>query len=86
MRPSTSLLALLALTVEASTSTTSTGPFLQSLNETGWVIGNDLWNITIGSIYGKKLYYNGRDLIGNATGHYQGYGMWSIEPKNFGTD
>lgn len=41
---------------------------------TGWVIGNGLWNITIGDVYGKKLFYGGRDLIGDAVGHYSGYG------------
>ncbi|KAH6717243.1 polysaccharide lyase family 4 protein [Leptodontidium sp. MPI-SDFR-AT-0119] len=40
---------------------------------TGWVIGNGLWNITIGDVYGKKLFYGGRDLIGDAVGHYSGY-------------
>ncbi|KAL3425122.1 rhamnogalacturonate lyase [Phlyctema vagabunda] len=52
------------------------GPFLQPLtptSKTGWVIGNDLWNITIGDVYGKKLFYKGRDLIGGAVGFYSGY-------------
>ncbi|KAF2141847.1 polysaccharide lyase family 4 protein [Aplosporella prunicola CBS 121167] len=49
------------------------GPFLKSLNNTYHVIGNDLWNITQGPTYGKKLYYKGQDLIGDAVGHYTGY-------------
>lgn len=50
-------------------------PFLKPLNTTtGWIIGNGLWNITIGDVYGKKLFYQGRDLIGNAVGHYSGHG------------
>ena len=50
-------------------------PFLiPRTSTTGWVIGNGLWNITIGDVYGKKLYYGGRDLIGDAVGHYAGYG------------
>jgi rhamnogalacturonan endolyase len=54
----------------------SSKPFLKPLNSTtGWLIGNGLWNITIGDVYGKKLYYKGQDLIGNAVGHYSGYGM-----------
>lgn len=55
-------------------------PFLIPRNSTngGWVIGNGLWNITIGDVYGKKLYYGGRDLIGNAVGHYSGYGKVTI--------
>ncbi|TVY33448.1 Rhamnogalacturonate lyase [Lachnellula subtilissima] len=49
-------------------------PFLIPLNSTtGWVIGNGLWNITIGDVYGKELFYEGRDLIGDAVGHYSGY-------------
>jgi len=52
------------------------GPFFQSLDSSsGWIIGNDLWNITIGQVYGKKLFFQGQDLIGNAIGHYAGYGM-----------
>ncbi|GME55056.1 putative rhamnogalacturonate lyase protein [Neofusicoccum parvum] len=49
------------------------GPFLQSLEDGSWVIGNDLWNITQGSVYGKQLYYKDKDLIGDAVGHYVGY-------------
>ncbi|OJD33520.1 polysaccharide lyase family 4 protein [Diplodia corticola] len=48
------------------------GPFLQTLNGS-WVIGNDLWNITQGSVYGKPAYYKGKDIIGEAVGHYVGY-------------
>ncbi|KAF2087068.1 polysaccharide lyase family 4 protein [Saccharata proteae CBS 121410] len=51
----------------------ATGPFLQSLNSTHHVIGNDLWNITQGPIYGTPLYYNDRELVGAAEGHYVGY-------------
>lgn len=52
-----------------------TKPFLiPRTANTGWIIGNSLWNITIGDVYGKKLFYGGRDLIGNAVGHYSGYG------------
>jgi rhamnogalacturonan endolyase len=49
-------------------------PFLKPLSNSSWLIGNDLWNITIGPSYGKKLYYQNQDLIGNAVGHYSGYG------------
>lgn len=48
------------------------GPFFQTLNGS-WVIGNDLWNITQGRVYGKPAYYKGRDIIGEAVGHYVGY-------------
>jgi rhamnogalacturonan endolyase len=49
------------------------GPFLQTINAAQHVIGNDLWNITIGPIYGTKLYYQGRDCVGRAVGHYVSY-------------
>lgn len=48
------------------------GPFLQELDGS-WVIGNDLWNITQGAVYGKPLYYRDKDVIGEAVGHYVGY-------------
>ncbi|KAK0102170.1 hypothetical protein ONS95_001033 [Cadophora gregata] len=49
-------------------------PFLiPRTSTTGWVIGNGLWNITIGDVYGRKLYYRGHDLVGDAVGHYSGY-------------
>jgi rhamnogalacturonan endolyase len=62
--------ALLAIPAYAA------GPFLQQTSNTSWVIGNDLWNITHGPVYGKKLYYKGQDLIGRAVGHYAGWGMY----------
>ena len=49
------------------------GPFLLSLNDTQHVIGNDIWNITIGRQYGVKLFYKDHDLVGNAVGHYASY-------------
>ncbi len=70
----------------AATTTPPFTPFLKQLNPaspTGWIIGNELWNITIGEIYGKPLFYKDQDLIGIAVGHYQGYGMWrtsSLQP------
>ncbi|KAI9738374.1 MAG: hypothetical protein M1834_008877 [Cirrosporium novae-zelandiae] len=48
----------------------ASGPFLQTVDSSSWVIGNDLWNITIGKYYGTKLYYKDNDLIGDAYGHY----------------
>ncbi|PNS14329.1 hypothetical protein CAC42_6842 [Sphaceloma murrayae] len=48
-------------------------PFLQHLNGTSWIIGNDLWNMTQNAKYGTKLWYQGRDLVGKAVGHYVSY-------------
>ncbi|KAH8819826.1 polysaccharide lyase family 4, domain III-domain-containing protein [Xylogone sp. PMI_703] len=49
------------------------GPFLKALDDGSHVIGNDIWNITIGQTYGTKLYYKGKDIIGEAVGHYVSY-------------
>jgi rhamnogalacturonan endolyase len=49
------------------------GPFLQKVDDTTHIIGNDLWNVTIGQQYGVKLYYKGKDLVGDAVGHYVSY-------------
>ncbi|KAG8629624.1 hypothetical protein KVT40_003489 [Elsinoe batatas] len=48
-------------------------PFLTQLNATTWVIGNDLWNMTQDEKYGTKLWYKGKDLVGDAVGHYTSY-------------
>lgn len=76
MRVSFPWLSLLLATADAaSNTTTSLGPFLKPLESaTGWIIGNAHWNITIGDVYGTQLFFKGRDLIGDAVGHYSGYG------------
>lgn len=50
-----------------------TGPFLQQIDNSTWVIGNELWNVTQGQIYGTKLYYKDHDCVGDAVGHYVSY-------------
>ncbi|KAF5020290.1 hypothetical protein F66182_7666 [Fusarium sp. NRRL 66182] len=68
---SLSLLSLLSPAVRASR-----GPFLQETGDGSWVMGNDLWNVTQGSVYAKNLYWKGvpgADLVGSASGHYLGY-------------
>jgi len=59
--------------------TKKTGPFLLTLNGTEHVIGNDIWNITIGPIYGTKLFYKNKDIVGNAVGHYVSYSTFPSE-------
>ncbi|OLN97954.1 Rhamnogalacturonate lyase 2 [Colletotrichum chlorophyti] len=52
------------------------GPFLEKVNNSTWVIGNDQWNVTQGSLYATKLFWEGVpgvDLVGSAAGHYVGY-------------
>lgn len=68
-------LSVWALT--ASVVSAGKGPFLEQINDSTWVIGNDLWNLTQGSLYATKLYWTGvpgADLVGSAVGHYVGYG------------
>jgi rhamnogalacturonan endolyase len=48
-------------------------PFLIAIDNETHVIGNDIWNVTIGRTYGNRLFYKGIDLVGNATGHYVSY-------------
>lgn len=59
--------ALAAVSVHAN------GPFLQTVDESTHVIGNDLWNMTLGRTFGTKLYYKDHDLVGNSWGHYVSY-------------
>lgn len=66
--------ALLAQTCVAE------GPFLKQLNGTTWVIGNDHWNLTQNAKYGTKLYWKGKDLVGDAVGHYVSYSTLLRQP------
>jgi len=63
------------------------GPFLQQTSNDTWVLGNDIWNITQGPIYGTKLYYQGKDAIGSAVGHYVGAGIKHVSsPQDHSID
>lgn len=53
-------------------------PFLIRGNKETYVIGNDLWNVTVGPTFATKLLYKGVNLVGNASGHYVSY---STSPK-----
>ncbi|KAJ1559819.1 hypothetical protein HK405_009229, partial [Cladochytrium tenue] len=37
-------------------------PFLTQISSTSWVLGNDLWNATIGPTYGKPIYFNNKEI------------------------
>lgn len=52
-------------------------PFLTQLNSSAWVFGNDLFNVTQGSVYATQVHYGGHELVGTAAGHYMGYGKHS---------
>jgi hypothetical protein len=57
------------------------GPFFQEINATTHVIGNDIWNITIGRQYGVKLFYKNKDIVGPAVGHYVSYSMFLLQTQ-----
>jgi rhamnogalacturonan endolyase len=71
------VLVLLVLVVGIrATSTAPTKPFLIKISDNSYIIGNDVWNLTIdGRGFGKKLWYRGVDLVGRASGHYVSYSM-----------
>lgn len=60
----------------------ATGPFLSQVDNTTWVIGNELWNLTQQRTYGVKLFYKERDLVGDAVGHYVSYSKY-FSPVSF---
>lgn len=62
-----------ALTIAAQVQ--AKGPFLETVGPQEHIIGNDIWNVTIGDIYGTKLFYKNRDIVGNAVGHYASYSL-----------
>jgi hypothetical protein len=47
--------------------------FLKELGNSTWVIGNDVWNVTQNRQYANKLWYKGKDRVGDAVGHYVSY-------------
>lgn len=46
--------------------------FLKEINPSTWVFGNALFNVTQGVGYANKVYFDGRELVGTADGHYFG--------------
>lgn len=58
------------------------GPFFNQLNDSTWVIGNDHWNVTQNHQYATKLYWKGKDLVGDAWGHYVSYSMSSVPSRS----
>ncbi|TKX25275.1 rhamnogalacturonate lyase B-like protein 1 [Elsinoe australis] len=64
--------SLLTLITSLSTALAARGAFLEQVGNSTWVIGNNLWNLTQGPVYGTKLYYQGYDAVGTAVGHYVG--------------
>ncbi|KAJ5995736.1 hypothetical protein N7481_002713 [Penicillium waksmanii] len=65
--------SLLLSTINAHPSKPATGPFLTQVDNTTWVLGNEIWNVTQQQIYGVKLMYKEKDCVGEAVGHYVSY-------------
>jgi hypothetical protein len=49
-------------------------PFFQYVSPSHWILGNELWNISLSKVYATELYFSDTELIGQAKGHYAGYG------------
>ncbi|KAF2188583.1 polysaccharide lyase family 4 protein [Zopfia rhizophila CBS 207.26] len=47
--------------------------FLKQVDNSTWVIGNGIWNVTQGRQYATKLWYKNKDLVDEAVGHYVSY-------------
>ncbi|KAF2635194.1 rhamnogalacturonate lyase-like protein [Massarina eburnea CBS 473.64] len=47
--------------------------FLTEVGNSTWVLGNEIWNVTQGRQYANKLWYKGKDRVGQAVGHYVSY-------------
>jgi rhamnogalacturonan endolyase len=57
-------------------------PFFKRINAETHIIGNDIWNVTVGRVVGKKLYYKGAELVGRGAGHFASYSMITIALKD----
>ena len=47
--------------------------FFKEVGNSTWIIGNDVWNVTQNLQYANKLWYKGKDRVGQAVGHYVSY-------------
>lgn len=71
--------ALFSTSVNAAP--TSPGkPFLVKVDNDTAIIGNDIWNVTVGRQYATKLMYKGADRVGDAVGHYVSYSEYLSQP------
>ena len=71
------LLGLTALVAAAPLEERAKKPksFLKEVGNSTWVLGNEIWNVTQNRQYANKLWYKGKDRVGNAVGHYVSYSM-----------
>ncbi|KAF2030903.1 rhamnogalacturonate lyase-like protein [Setomelanomma holmii] len=75
MGPIVKFLGLAALAAAAPLEERAKKPksFLKELGNSTWVLGNEIWNVTQNRQYANKLWYKGKDHVGNAVGHYVSY-------------
>ncbi|QDS70498.1 hypothetical protein FKW77_010159 [Venturia effusa] len=64
------MLFLILLSLGAVSVAAAGQPFLITVGNNTHIIGNDIWNVTIGTTWGTKLFYKDVDLVGKAKGHY----------------
>ncbi|KAF2715454.1 polysaccharide lyase family 4 protein [Pleomassaria siparia CBS 279.74] len=62
-----------AVTTPISPTAPTTKSFLKQIDNSTWIIGNGLWNVTQNKQYATKLWYKEKDLVGKAVGHYVSY-------------
>ncbi|KFY79480.1 hypothetical protein V499_01540 [Pseudogymnoascus sp. VKM F-103] len=53
--------------------TGSDAPFLKIVNDKTCIIGNSVWDATLSGSYARPIYYNGKDIVDDATGFYLSY-------------
>ncbi|KAE8151460.1 polysaccharide lyase family 4, domain III-domain-containing protein [Aspergillus avenaceus] len=52
-------------------------PFLEVVDSSKAIVGNSVWNATVGPNYAKPIYYNGKEIVGSAKGQYYSYAQQS---------
>ena len=67
--------AVKSFSIGSAAPVTERGPFLDQINSTHWMFGNDLWNVTQGPSYAINLQYQGSDVVNSAVGDHAEYGM-----------
>ncbi|GMG10685.1 unnamed protein product [Aspergillus oryzae] len=48
-------------------------PFLKVVSSTEAIVGNSIWNATVGASVVKPIYYQGKEIVGDAKGQYYSY-------------
>jgi rhamnogalacturonan endolyase len=60
-----------AALVAAAPSAKKPKSFLKELGNSTWVLGNEIWNV-------NQLWYQGKDRVGEAVGHYVSYSKYCL--------